>query len=33
MFYDDDATVRSTYQRFYMLGTDSIDWEPMAKRW
>ena len=32
MFYDDDATVRSTYQRFYMLGTDSIDWEPMAKR-
>ena len=32
MFYDDDANVRSTYQRFYMLGTDSLSWDPMAQR-
>ena len=32
MFYDDDATVRSTYQKFYMLGTPGIDWNPMAKK-
>ncbi len=29
MFYDDDATVRSIYQRFYMMGTDGINWNPM----
>lgn len=29
MFYDDDATVRSIYQRFYMMGTDGLDWNPM----
>lgn len=32
MFYDDDSTVKSTYQKFYMLGTPGIDWNPMAKR-
>lgn len=31
MFYDDDATVRSTYQRFYMMGTDGLDWDPMER--
>lgn len=29
MFYDDDATVRSTYQRFYMMGTQGLNWTPM----
>lgn len=32
MFYDDDATVKSTYQKFYMLGTPGIEWNPMAKK-
>lgn len=31
MFYDDDTTVKSTYQRFYMLGTDGQGWDPMAR--
>ncbi len=31
MFYDDDTTVKSTYQRFYMLGTDGQAWDPMAR--
>lgn len=31
MFYDDDTTVRRTYQRFYMLGTDGLGWDPMAR--
>lgn len=31
MFYDDDATVRSTYQKFYMLGTEGIQWNPMQR--
>lgn len=31
MFYDDDTTVRQTYQRFYMLGTDTQAWNPMAR--
>lgn len=30
MFYDDDATVRSIYQRFYMMGTNGLNWDPMA---
>ncbi len=30
MFYDDDTTVKSTYQKFYMLGTDNLNWNPMA---
>lgn len=30
MFYDDDTTVRSTYQKFYMLGTSDIKWNPMS---
>ena len=32
MFYDDDATVKSTYQKFFMLGTPGIEWNPMAKK-
>ena len=31
MFYDDDTTVRNTYQRFYMMGTDGIGWDPMVR--
>lgn len=31
MFYDDDATVKSTYQKFYMLGTESLGWDPMQR--
>lgn len=31
MFYDDDATVRSTYQLFYMMGTDGQLWDPMQR--
>lgn len=31
MFYEDDSTVKSTYQKFYMMGTDSLSWDPMAK--
>lgn len=31
MFYDDDATVKTTYQRFYMIGTDNQVWDPMAR--
>lgn len=32
MFYEDDATVKSTYQKFYMLGTPGVEWDPMAKK-
>lgn len=32
MFYNDDTTVKSTYQKFYMIGTPGIDWNPMAKK-
>lgn len=31
MFYDDDTTVKSTYQRFYMMGTDGQGWDPMVR--
>ena len=31
MFYNDDTTVKNTYQRFYMLGTDGQGWDPMAR--
>ncbi len=31
MFYEDDATVRSTYQKFYMMGTDGLGWDPMQR--
>ena len=31
MFYQDDATVKATYQKFYMLGTPGLDWNPMQK--
>ena len=30
MFYNDDTTVCNTYQRFYMLGTDGVAWDPMV---
>lgn len=32
MFYDDDATVRSIYQRFYMMGTNGLNWNPMQSK-
>lgn len=32
MFYADDTTVKSTYQHFYMMGTPSLDWNPMAQK-
>lgn len=32
MFYQDDATVQSTYQKFYMMGTPGMDWDPMPKK-
>ncbi len=32
MFYNDDATVKSTYQRFYMMGTDGFTWDPMQRQ-
>ena len=28
MFYESDETVRKTYQRLYMMGTDGISWKP-----
>lgn len=31
MFYGDDTTVKSTYQRFYMLGTEGLSWNPMQR--
>ena len=31
MFYDNDTTVKNTYQKFYMLGTEGMDYDPMAK--
>lgn len=31
MFYDNDASVHSIYQRFYMMGTCGINWEPMQQ--
>ena len=31
MFYDDDATIRSIYQRFYIMGTNSLNWNPMQR--
>lgn len=31
MFYDDDTTVKNTYQRFYMMGTDGQGWDPMIR--
>lgn len=32
MFYDDDTTVKSTYQKFYMMGTSGLDWDPMQRK-
>ena len=32
MFYDDDATVKSTYQKFYMMGTSNLNWDPMQRK-
>lgn len=31
MFYNDDTTVKNTYQRFYMMGTDGQTWDPMVR--
>ncbi len=31
MFYEDDTTVKNTYQRFYMMGTDGQGWDPMVR--
>ena len=31
MFYDDDTTVKSTYQKFYMMGTSGLNWDPMQR--
>lgn len=31
MFYDDDTTVKNTYQCFYMMGTDGQNWDPMER--
>lgn len=28
MFYEADETVKTTYQKFYMMGTESLDWKP-----
>jgi len=28
MFYEADETVKKTYQKFYMMGTESINWQP-----
>lgn len=32
MFYEDDATVKSTYQKFYMMGTNGLSWDPMQHK-
>ena len=32
MFYQDDATVQTTYQKFYMIGTPGMDWDPMPQK-
>lgn len=31
MFYGDDTTVKSTYQKFYMIGTSGMEWNPMQQ--
>jgi hypothetical protein len=28
MFYEADETVRRTYQKFYMIGTEGMEWQP-----
>jgi hypothetical protein len=28
MFYEADETVKKTYQKFYMMGTESMEWKP-----
>jgi hypothetical protein len=28
MFYEEDETVKRTYQKFYMMGTENLDWKP-----
>jgi hypothetical protein len=32
MFYETDETVKKTYQKFYMMGTETIDWQPSKVR-
>lgn len=31
MFYQDDASVQQIYQKFYMIGTPSMEWDPMPQ--
>jgi hypothetical protein len=28
MFYEADDTVKQTYQKFYLMGTENLDWQP-----
>ena len=28
MFYEADETVKQTYQKFYLMGTETLDWQP-----
>jgi hypothetical protein len=28
MFYETDETVKTTYQKFYMMGTEGMEWQP-----
>lgn len=32
MFYADDTSVKQTYQRFYMLGTNGLNWDPQGEK-
>jgi len=32
MFYNDDTTVKQTYQRFYMMGTTEMKWDVQSKK-
>lgn len=32
MFYEADETVKKTYQKFYMMGTEALDWMPSKVR-
>jgi hypothetical protein len=32
MFYESDDTVKRTYQKFYMMGTETLDWKPIGKQ-
>ncbi len=32
MFYEADETVKKTYQKFYLLGTPTLEWEPSKNK-